>query len=510
MDKTIRNVVIVGGGTAGWMTAAALSKTFGETLSLTLVESDEIGTVGVGEATIPMIMLYNELLGFNEDEFIAETNATIKLGIEFVDWKQVGQSYFHPFGILGVDMDGIPFGHYWMRMLKMGGNPNFGLFNAETQAAYSGRFARTPPPYNTLPKINYAFQFDASLYAAFLRRFSEKRGVVRQEGKVVKVNQEALTGDITSLELENGRTIAGDFFIDCSGFRGLLIEQTLKTGYEDWSEWLPCNRAAAVPCEKVKNADGSDAPITPFTRATAREAGWQWRIPLQHRTGNGYVFCSEFISEDEACEKLLTRLDGKALRDPKVLRFTTGHRRKMWNKNVLALGLASGFLEPLESTSIHLVQVGISKLLTYFPKAGINRHVADQYNEEMLWEYENVKDFLIAHYHITEREDTPFWKRNKYMNIPESLKARLDIFANTGQAAVQTRELFKETSWFAVLAGQGLLPKHHHPVADVISDDELKLRLAKIRTGITERVKGLPTHEAFIQKNCAAKTLMPM
>ncbi|HTM81546.1 tryptophan halogenase family protein [Asticcacaulis sp.] len=501
IPSPIRNITIVGGGAAGWMSAAVLSKVLGKTNhKITLIESEEIGTVGVGEATIPMILMFNSVLGLDEDEFIRETHATFKLGIHFVDWKAVGQSYFHPFGTFGVDMDGINFMHFWQRMARSGGNPDYGRYNAETMAARDNRFGRTPKTdLSTMPKINYAFQFDANLYAAFLRRYAEARGVIRQEGKIVKINQQPETGFVTSLELDNGKGIDGDFFLDCSGFRGLLIEETLKSGYHDWSEWLPCNRAAAVPTEKP------EGPITPYTRSTAREAGWQWRIPLQHRTGNGYVFCNEFISEDEAVSKLLTRLDARPLKDPKVLRFVTGHRRKMWNKNVVALGLASGFLEPLESTSIHLVQIGLAKLLGYLPRF-INSYVAEQYNREMLAEYENVKDFLIAHYHITQREDTPFWRHCKYMGIPESLRARLNIFTETGQAAVQQTELFKEPSWFAILIGQGLLPATYHPVADTITESELKQRLSQIRTGVQDRIMTLPSHDAFIAQHCSAMT----
>ena len=508
MDKLIRNIVIVGGGTAGWMSAANLSKVMGtELYDITLIESEEIGTVGVGEATIPAIQVFNEVLGINEDEFVRETNATFKLGIHFVDWKQLGESYIHPFGVYGSTLDGINFDHFWLRYFREGGNPDIGLFNAETLAARQGRFSRSKPTDPaSLPKINYAFQFDASLYAAYLRRYSEQRGVVRQEGKIVKVNQDPESGFITSVELESGKTVAGDLFIDCSGFRGLLIEQTLKSGYEDWSKWLPCNRAAAVPCEKAMTPEGAIAPITPYTRSTAREAGWQWRIPLQHRTGNGYVFCSDYISEDEACEKLLSRLDGKPLKDPKVLRFVTGHRRQMWNRNVLAFGLASGFLEPLESTSIHLVQVAIQKLITMFPKRGFVQSVIDNYNREMLDEYVNVKDFLIAHYFVTERNDTPFWQYCRNMDIPDALRERLDIYTHTGTAGVKLHELFKETSWFAVLFGQGLAPRDYHPVADVVSEDELKQRLARIRNGISERVKMMQDHDAFIAANCAARS----
>ncbi len=498
---TVKRIVIVGGGTAGWMSAALLAKALGTVnYDITLVESAEIGTVGVGEATIPPILAFNDLLGLNEDEFIRETQATFKLGIDFVDWKRPGTRYFHPFGYYGSDMDGISFHDFWLRFAAMGGSPDFGRYNAETVAAMEDRFSRAAGT----GRLNYAFQFDAGLYAAYLRRFSEKRGVVRQEGKVVRVDQDPQSGFVTALGMENGSTVAGDLFLDCSGFRGLLIEQTLKAGYDDWSHWLPCDRAAAVPCEHGQLPSGERAPITPYTRVTAREAGWQWRIPLQHRIGNGYVFCSKFIGEDEACEKLLTRLDGKALKDPKVLRFTAGHRKSMWVKNVVALGLASGFLEPLESTSIHLSQLGISRLLSMMPKSGINPAVVAEYNRLMTFDYNNVKDFLIAHYKVTERDDTPFWRHCRDMDIPDSLKARLEIFREQGRAGVQQTEMFKESSWFAVLLGQGLWPKDYNPVADAITPDDLKQRLARMRTQVQDITRNLPTHDAFIARNCRA------
>lgn len=490
----IKRIVIVGGGTAGWMAAACLSKILGRDLyEITLVESDDIGTVGVGEATIPQIHFFNKVLDINEDDFIRETNATIKLGIRFVDWKSVGESYFHPFGSFGLDMDGVLFSHFWLRWVASGGDPDSAIFNVETLAAREGRFARTPAGHRPdLPKVTYAFQFDASLYAAWLRRYAESRGVIRIEGRIIDVVQDAQTGFVTRLKTDKGAEIDGDFFIDCSGFRGLLIEQTLGTGYEDWSRWLPCDRAVAVPTEKPAG------PTRPYTTATAREAGWQWHIPLQSRTGNGYVFCSDFISEDEATTKLLSRLDGKPLRDPKILRFKTGHRKQMWNKNVLALGLASGFLEPLESTSIHLVQSGLAHLMTMLPRKEFSQTIASQYNREMLAEYDNIKDFLIAHYHVTDREDTPFWKRNKAMEIPDSLKARLEIFRSSGQAAVQQTEMFREPSWFAVLMGQGFYPKDHHPVAEILPAEELSRRMAHIRRSVRQRVDSMPRHDDFI------------
>ena len=499
-ENGIRDVVVVGGGTAGWMTAAALAKVLGtHRHTITLVESEQIGTVGVGEATIPMIQLYNNVLGLDENEFVRETNATFKLGIEFVDWRRIGHSYFHPFGMYGVDMDGIGFTHYWERWRRSGGSLSYTGFNAETEAARARRFMRTAGESGpkTMPGINYAFQFDASLYAAFLRRYAEKRGAVRIEGRIVDVAQHPETGDIAKLRLDNGRDVAGDLFIDCSGFRGLLIEQVYQAGYDDWSHWLPVNRAAAVPCE-------STPEWLPYTRSTAREAGWQWRIPLQHRIGNGYVYSDQYISEDEAAARLLERLDGRALAEPRTLRFVTGRRRKSWVNNCLAFGLASGFLEPLESTSIHLIQVAIAKLLAMFPKDAISARLVARYNEEMSNEYDFVKDFLIAHYKLTEREDTPFWRYVKHMEIPESLQERLDIFKARGEVMVRQYELFKETSWYAVLVGQGFEPESYHPVADAISEDELRLRLTKIRTGVQNRINGMPDHKEFIRRNCAS------
>lgn len=485
----IGRIVIVGGGTAGWMAAAMLCKSFADLrYEISVVESAQIGTVGVGEATIPPIQLFNTVLEIDEDEFVRATKATFKLGIKFVDWREVGHSYFHPFGNFGKDMDGVSFNHYWLRLARLTGKSDFGLFNAETVAAAAGVFGREG--------LNYAFQFDAALYAAFLRDYSEKRGVKRHEGVVVQVNQNPGDGFVTSIALEDGRVIEGDLFIDCTGFRGLLIEGVMKAGFADWSAWLPCNRAAAVACEPASGR------ITPYTTSTAREAGWQWRIPLQHRIGNGYVFCSDFISEDEACARLLARLEGAPLADPKILSFTTGHRPRMWEKNVVAIGLSSGFLEPLESTSIHLAQVGITKLFSYFPRSGFDQYVIDRYNEEVLEAYTNVKDFLIAHYKITAREDTPFWRHCRNMDIPDSLEARIEIFRRTGGAPVRVDELFRESNWFAILLGQGMTPAEYHPKADGVGEGELKLRMARLRTEIQDKVGALPAHENFLGRLC--------
>lgn len=496
-EQEIKNIVIVGGGTSGWMTAAAIAKTIGtNTHTITLIESEQIGTVGVGEATIPMITLFNGVLGLDENEFIRETNATFKLGIEFVDWRKLGHSYFHPFGLWGVDMEGISFTHYWMRWQKLGGGLDYTKFNAEIEAAREQKFMRTGKESGPMlmPKISYAFQFDASLYAAFLRRYSEARGVKRIEGKIVNVTQHPESGNIQALKLDNGKEIAGDFFIDCSGFRGLLIEQVYKAGYKDWSHWLPVNKAVAVPCEKTDQ-------LLPYTRATAKAAGWQWRIPLQHRTGNGYVYCDQYISDDEAVHQLLQTLDGKAQAEPKVLKFVTGVRNKCWIKNCLAIGLAGGFLEPLESTSIHLAQVAISKLLAMFPRVGFNQKLIDRFNQEIATEYDVIKDFLIAHYKVTEREDTPFWKYVKHIPIPDSLEERLDVFKSRGEVLARQTELFKETNWFAILVGQGLMPDTYHPVADTITEEELRLRLTKIRSGVQNRVKGMPKHLDYLREN---------
>ena len=493
----IRKIVIVGGGTSGWMAAAMLSRVLGTAnYDIILVESEEIGTVGVGEATIPPVQQFNRRLGIDEDEFIRQTHATFKLGIRFDGWREGGDdSYFHPFGFFGQDMDGLAFHHYLMRFARLSGHFDYGRFNVETLAARANRFGRSPVNEGRdAYAVNYAFHFDAALYAGYLRRYAEKLGVRRIEGRVVQVDQAADSGFVTAVRLDDGQVIEGDFFLDCSGFRGLLIEQALKSGYEDWSRWLPCDRAVAVPCERPAGA------IEPYVVCTAREAGWQWKIPLQHRTGNGYVFCSGFMDEADACEKLMARLPGKALKDPKALRFTTGHRRKIWNRNVVAVGLSSGFLEPLESTSIHLSQIVITRLISQFPKSGICQSAVDQFNADILADYINVKDFLIAHYKVTGREDTPFWRHCRHMDIPDSLKVRLDIFRQTGHVHLRPHEWFTETSWFAVLAGQGLLPADYHPQVDALPEDQLRLRLAKIRTGITDRLNGLPDHGVYLER----------
>ena len=499
LRKGIDRIVIVGGGTAGWMAAAALSKVLGAgDRTITLIESDLIGTVGVGEATIPPIQLFNRTLGIDENEFVRETSATFKLGIEFVGWRRPGHSYIHPFGPFGVDHNGTAFSHYWLRWVKEGGDPDNERFCAEAVAARHGRFMRTTQVgTQRLPPINYAFHFDAGLYATYLRRFAEARDVTRIEGQIVQADQDPESGSIIQVRLKDGRAVQGDLFIDCSGFRGLLIEETLKAGYDDWSHWLPADRAAAVPCARVEEP-------TAYTRSTVREAGWQWRIPLQHRTGNGYVFSSQFISEDQASEALMGRLDGPALADPRILRFTTGRRRSSWVKNCVAMGLSSGFLEPLESTSIHLIQLAIAKLIAYFPVDGIDPTVVARFNAEMERDYGRIRDFIIAHYKVIEHEQTPLWRYCRHMPIPDTLEEKLHLFRTRGESFTGPEELFQDMNWFAILYGQGLTPLGHHPAADRMPDDELRLLLTNVRKGVVERVDAMPRHWEFIERNCLA------
>ena len=505
MRAKVKRILIVGGGTAGWMAAAAFAKLLaGGEYEIELVESDEIGTVGVGEATIPPIVDYNRTMGIDEVEFIRATQASFKLAIEFVDWTRLNHSYIHPFGQYGVQMHGIHFHHFWLRHRAQGGTLSHDVFNSSTAAARAGRFGSVRPDDRLpLPPLAYAYHFDAGLYAAYLRRLAEAGGVKRHQGKVVHVAQRAEDGFLESIKLDDGRVIAADFFIDCSGFRGLLIEQTLGAGYEDWSEWLPCNRAYAVPCERLP-------ATTPFTRSTAREAGWQWRIPLQHRTGNGYVFCSEFLSEDEAATKLLSRLDGKALGDPRPLRFVAGRRKECWKKNCVAIGLASGFLEPLESTSIHLIQSALARLLFLLPGTGFDAAVIAKYNAMIQVELEEIRDFLVLHYTATERDDTPFWRHCRAIRKPESLLARWEMFESNGHIIAPPGDLFRESSWFAVYTGQGVQPRAYHPIADIPSAAELERRLTLISGDVQKRVASFPAHDEFIRAHCAAPPMSPM
>ncbi len=498
-NQRLRRVVIVGGGTAGWMTAAALGRFLKDGYTqVTLVESEAIGTVGVGESTIPQINIFNRMLGLDENDFVKKTKATFKLAIEFRDWKQIGHTYHHPFGPYGVDMEGVSFHAYWLRLHAMGLSDDLGEFSLQTIGARQDKFMRPNGQANSpLGSIAYAFHFDAGLYAKFLREYAEARSVVRQEGKIASVQQDGLNGHVTSVTLESGQVIEGDLFIDCSGFRGLLIEQTLKAGYEDWSHWLPNDRAVAVPCE-------SGGSISPVTRATARPAGWQWRIPLQHRIGNGYAYSSQHISEDEATAYLLNNLDGAPIIDPFTLKFTAGRRKKSWDKNVVAIGLSAGFMEPLESQSIHLIQVGISRLLAHFPDRNFRQPDIDRYNRTMTFEYEKIRDFLILHYKATERNDTPYWDYLREMEIPEYLADKMALFKGSGRIFRENEELFNDTSWFAVFVGQGIMPEGHDPMADTMDEGMFRARMAEIKSVIAKSAEVMPGHFEFIRDNCDA------
>lgn len=497
-DNQIKDIVIVGGGTAGWMAAAALGRQLGSSLfNIRLIESEEIGTVGVGEATIPHITYFNKMLGIDEPSFLKKTNATFKLGIEFVNWDKLGESYVHPFGPYGVDMQGVHFHHSWMRQYLNGSAKPIDDFCLPSKAAKAGKFQHGDPKLRNSPlnSMSYAYQFDAALYAKFMREFAHNLGVKRTEGKIVNVRQNLKTEFIEALELENGEVISGDLFIDCSGFRGLLTEQTLKTGYDDWSHYLPCDRAVARLSERLEI-------LPPYTRATAKEAGWQWRIPLQTRTGNGYVYSSQYISDDEAMASLNKDLDTAPIADARLLKFKTGIRKKPWNKNVVAIGLAAGFLEPLESTSIHLIQTGVARLLTNFPDKNFNQPDIDFYNEATHLEYEQVRDFLILHYHVTQRDDTPFWNYCRTMDIPESLSKRLAIYKENGRLYRNGNELFNHVSWFAVMHGQGILPKRYHPLANALESDRLDNRLSELHRVTQRCVEVMPTHEDYLKQMC--------
>lgn len=500
MSEAIEKIVIVGGGTAGWMAAATLGCQLQNTgIEIDLIESEAIGTVGVGEATIPPIIMFNTMLGFDENTFVRETQATFKLGIEFNNWGGLGDSYIHPFGDFGIDFDAVPFYQYWINRYINGEVADLFDYSLMVKACRNNKFMRPlkDRPQSALAGINYAFQFDAALYAAYLRRYSEQKGVRRREGKVVSVNQDSASGKVTTLLLEDGSEVEADFFIDCSGFRGLLIEKTLQTGYEDWRSWLPCDRAVAIPCEK------KGAPI-PYTKATAQDAGWQWRIPLQHRTGNGHVYCSEFLSDDEATASLLSHLDGDPIAEPNQIRFTTGRRKKFWHKNVLALGLAAGFMEPLESTSIHLVQTSLARLLTHFPDKRFIQVDIDAFNEKTTREYEKVRDFLVLHYSVTKRNDTPFWRHCQTIERPLSLVRKIDQFESAGRIFEEAGDPFSAASWLAVMSGQGIRPRSYNPLTDKMSAEKITSTLQKISSALANSVEAMPSHEDFIAKYCRA------
>ncbi|SEH56087.1 tryptophan halogenase [Rheinheimera pacifica] len=486
---TVKKVVIAGGGTAGWVAAAALSKRLKGLIDVVLIESEEIGTVGVGESTVPPVQLFHNLLGINEQEFMQATDATFKLAISFENWGQQGDHYFHPFGVTGKGSFLSDFQHYYLHGLSQGIAAPFGDYCYELQAAKQHKFAKTEQS-----TINYAYHLDAGRYARFLRRFSEDLCAVRIEGKIAQVQQH-VNGDIRALVLESGQEITGDLFIDCTGFRALLIEQTLKTGYERWDHWLPCNKAVVVQTEP-----GPTVP--PYTRAIAHDSGWQWKIPLQHRVGNGLVYASDYLSDDKARQRLLDGLEAPAIMEPRVLSYQTGRRKKLWHKNCVAIGLSSGFIEPLESTSIFLFMSGIIRLLRLFPFNGVTPALTDEYNQQSITEVEKIRDFIILHYHQTERNDSPFWDYCRTMTIPDSLAHRIALFRESAHAFQTGDEMFRLESWSHVMLGQRLQPQSYHQLVAGLGSGELSRHLQQIRETINSAVHRLPSHRDFLRQYC--------
>lgn len=492
MNTAIKKVVILGGGTAGWIAAALLKKILAAQVDIELVESDEIGRIGVGEATIPPIRLLNETLGINEADFLRETNASIKLGIQFEHWHKLNHTYMHSFGVPGKNFAFCPFHHFWLRARSLGNPHSLWHYDLNYLAAVQGKFAPIRANDNGLQML-YAYHFDAGLYANLLRRLSESLGVKRSEGMLSHVMRNPTTGYVESLVLQDGTDVCGDFFIDCSGLRALLIQQTLTAGFDDWQHWLPCDRAIAVPSERFEKT-------VPYTRAIAHEAGWQWQIPLQHRNGNGVVYSSQHMSDDEALARLTNNLGAKVIGEPNVIRFTTGRRRQAWVKNVLAVGLSGGFLEPLESTSIHLIQSAVVRLLNLFPHQGIEPAVVDEYNRQSRAEFESVRDFIIFHYIATERDDSQFWRDRKNSPIPDSLRARIEAFSAVGYLAASSDELFRDISWLQVFLGQGLMPRDYHPLANSIGAQALLEMLEHLHTIKQQPLARMPSHDEFLRQ----------
>lgn len=486
-------VVVAGGGTAGWMTAAALAGTLGDCIELTLVESEAIGTVGVGESTIPPVVLFNRLLGIGEAEFMRATQATFKLGIKFENWKDVGESYFHSFGTTGKDHWSAGFQHFWLHGLSQGHQHSYDDYCLELKAALDGKFAHLPDD-----KMNYAYQLDSGLYAAFLRKRAESDGATRIEGRIVEVELDGASGNIAALQLDGDRRIEGDLFIDCTGFRALLIEGALHAGFDDWTHYLPCDSAIAVQTASVR-------PPVPYTRAIAHDAGWQWRIPLQHRQGNGIVYCSRYLDKDAALERLLGSVEGQVLTQPNFIRYTTGARRKQWHRNCVAIGLSGGFMEPLESTSIHLIQRAVLRLIRMLPGGPVSEHDIAEFNDQQMTDMDQIRDFLILHYKVTERRDSPFWRHCAALPMPDSLAQKIELFRETGRVFRKNEELFVENSWVQVMMGQGIMPESYHPIATRLRADELDKFLSMLRDSVTKTVAGLPDHQTYIARYCAAQ-----
>ncbi|MFN7054942.1 tryptophan halogenase family protein [Hyphomonas sp.] len=500
MAPRIERIVILGGGTAGWMTAAALSHVLApRRVAITLIESEEIGTVGVGEATLPHIRFFNQRIGLDERELMAATQATMKLGIQFTDWARRGDAYIHPFGDYGQPAAGAEFQHLWARLYQSGKVSRICDYSLPIIMAEQGRFGfPAADEADVMSSFSYAYQFDAGLYARYLRRVCEDRRVTRVEGKVSRVSQDPTSGHVTALHLGEDREVSGDLYIDCSGFRALLIEGAMGSPYEDWSRWLPCDRAIAIPTENT-------GPLMPFTRASAKTAGWCWRIPLQHRTGNGHVYASAFLDDQAAEDELMAALAGKALRQPNRLRFRAGQRRTQWASNVVAIGLSGGFLEPLESTSIHLIQQGITTLMELFPDGGPDPADIAEFNRVMSLEYDRVRDFLILHYHATERDDSEFWNHVRTMDVPGSLDEKLTLFRERGLVMKYRDGLFLNPSWISVFIGQRVIPRQWDPRAEAVPADQAAATLARLKRHIAETVERLPSHESALAAYCPAK-----
>ncbi|MEM7282531.1 MAG: tryptophan halogenase family protein [Pseudomonadota bacterium] len=494
MSDTIKKLVIVGGGTAGWMSASLLKRVLGPQLDIELVESDAIGIVGVGEATIPPIQHVNNVLGLNEAEFLRETKATIKLAIQFENWRVQNEGYFHTFGAPGRSQAFCHFHHFWLRGLQHGFETDLWDYDLNYLCCKAGKFAKLQVK-DPVWELQYAYHFDAGLYGQYLRRYSENIGVKRTEGLIEDVQVNSESGDVESLKLESGEVISGDFFVDCSGGRGLLISKTLNTEFEDWSHWLPCDRAMAVPSERFSKT-------LPYTRSIAHSAGWQWRIPLQHRNGNGLVYSSHYYSDDDAADVLLNNLDSEVIADPKIIPFRTGRIKQQWNKNVVAVGLSSGFLEPLESTSIHLIQSAIVRLITLFPHAGVTPQLVGEYNRQSQLEFEYIRDFIILHYHLNERDDSQFWQDLRHMEVPDRITEKIELFRANGTLTNDNFDIFLEPSWLYVMLGQGVTPQDFHPLANTLTHEQLKQKLLNTKKTKQQPMEKIPTHDEFLVGFC--------